>query len=120
MKKQSRNIRVTVSSQYYGNHAYCKPKTNVATEKQINYFDWLLTIAKESGLLSDEKEQELKRLARTKAGFSRGISTLKTFLKKANIDPYNGNRISEGSPFYFKSYNLNEIDGREEQNDEID
>lgn len=118
MKKSTRYIRVTLSSQYYGNNAYCPPKTNVATEKQINYFDWLLTLAKENGLLSDEKEQELKRFARTKAGFQRGISTLKTFLKKANIDPYNGNRISEDSPFYFKSYNLNEIDGRKEKNDE--
>lgn len=124
MKKQSRNLRVTLSSQYYGNHAYCPPKrnANVATEKQINYFDWLLNVAKENGLVSDEKEQEFKRLARTRAGFSRGISTLKTFLMKANISLSTGEPIPEDSPFHVKSYNLYKVDDRadgerKEQND---
>ena len=110
MRKHASSLRVTLSSQYYGNHAYQpqKKKTNVATEKQINYFDRLMAMAKENGLLNEELEQVLKRNARTKKGFSHGITALKTILSKANIDIMTGERLPEDSPFYIKTYKIDE------------
>ena len=114
MRKHASSLRVTLSSKYYGNHAYQPQKTNIATEKQINYFDRLMAMAKENGLLNEKLEQVLKRNARTKKGFSHGITALKTILSKANIDIMTGERLPEDSPFYIKTYKIDE----KEQNDE--